>query len=946
MQEEKYLFKLEELHSLFINRLRCYGIETMKNKTRLKEKILEEFPDATEQTDGKNTIIAFPDGMKRVMRDAMMRQDHSYKAEILSQAAKIVREEALDAKYDKFSGSFEKDCQEAYVPPNLGILVSMLLNGVNISEEFDDSQCNLTIAQLLLFNMRKNRAKQGSRHHHKADQEPPLCTYLGLWIHSLTRSKKLIQKLHYYGICPAYDRIIAIQDDISYAVCEQYIRNGIVAPCWFEDMQEDDILIFAADNVDHNPSSTTSNDSFHGTSLSMFKTGPLSGDNDEKTEKIKLPSSGSVKELPQSYSVVPCVEMQTTGLKAPLRLKSFDTNPAVTVEGVDAENEWLRHSASILEKELVKDDRFGWYRFHASNMVMNVRSSFSQVLLPLFRDKAATVPMLKHTMDIVLSTVNYLNPGQIPVIVGDQPIYALLKTIQWKMPSAYGEDKIVVWPGGLHQEMALWTLLGDILDGIGWDTLISEADIATPGVAKSLLKVSHLMRTRNAHQVTLLSLFILKMEAWNEYRDLPKSTMSYHEWTTKMSSESPTFGYWQLVMDLEKKVLMFVRAQRSKDFFLYIQSLKDLVPYFFALDHGNYARWTSVHIRDLCSLPESIHKAFCRGFWVLSKTKRRFSAIPVDQCHEQNNKLVKGAGGIVGLTDNPGALKRWMTAGPEISRILEEFEDQTCGDFDDDTELLHHQEGLGPQVAFQSQVQHFVAVIKAKGNPFCDHFSELVTLDTRKVLDSSVAESVKSITKVGEENYEKFRKNILEDRISTIDEPIKRNNLPLPKNPRIAAKTSKTNQKVKYLQKNVELFGKLYLSTRESDRDEFFSHEVNAFPASLSDNGLLHFPSNKSDLVHCVIPDADTTPSVPKTFDCSVLDGPAIVHLLSPEKVTTFREYSDKVFIPYIENQLKICDRIDIVFDQYLSNSLKKSVRERRGSGLRFKVEPKVKIPK
>ena len=134
MQEEKYLFKLEELHSLFINRLRCYGIETTKNKTRLKEKILEEFPDATEQTDGKNTIIAFPDGMKRVMRDAMMKQDHSYKAEILSQAAKIVREEALDMKYDKFDGSFKKECQEAYVPPNLGILVSMLLNGVNISE--------------------------------------------------------------------------------------------------------------------------------------------------------------------------------------------------------------------------------------------------------------------------------------------------------------------------------------------------------------------------------------------------------------------------------------------------------------------------------------------------------------------------------------------------------------------------------------------------------------------------------------------------------------------------------------------------------------------------------------------------------------------------------------------------------------------------------------------
>ena len=345
-------------------------------------------------------------------------------------------------------------------------------------------------------------------------------------------------------------------------------------------------------------------------------------------------------------------------------------------------------------------------------------------------------------------------------------------------------------------------------------------------------------------------------------------------------------------MDLEKKVLMFVRAHRAKDFFLYLQSLKDLVPYFFALDHGNYARWTSVHLRDLCSLPESIHRAFCKGFFVLSKTKRRFSVIPVDQCHEQNNKVVKEAGGIVGLTENPSALIRWMTAGPEISRIIE-FEDQTCMDYhDDDIELLHHQEALGARVAFQKQVQHFVAVIKAKGNPLSDNFSEIVTLDTRKVLDSSVAESVKSITTLGEENYEKFRKKVLEDRISSIDEPIKRNNLPLPKNPQIAAKTSKTSQKVKYLQNHVEIFGKLYLSTRESDRDEFFSHEINAYPASLSDNGVLHFPSNKSDLVHCVLPDADTTPPVPKTFDCSVLDGPAVVHLLSPEKVSTFQEYS------------------------------------------------------
>ena len=56
-----------------------------------------------------------------------------------------------------------------------------------------------------------------------------------------------------------------------------------------------------------------------------------------------------------------------------------------------------------------------------------------------------------------------------------------------------------------------------------------------------------------------------------------------------------------------------------------------------------------------------------------------------------------------------------MTPGPEIWRIIEEFKDQTCMDYHDDyIELLHHQEALGAQVAFQKEVQNIVAVIKAK----------------------------------------------------------------------------------------------------------------------------------------------------------------------------------------------------------------------------------------
>ena len=56
------------------------------------------------------------------------------------------------------------------------------------------------------------------------------------------------------------------------------------------------------------------------------------------------------------------------------------------------------------------------------------------------------------------------------------------------------------------------------------------------------------------------------------------------------------------------------------------------------------------------------------------KTTKRFSTIPTDQAHEQNNQLMKGsgggAGGAAGLTENPSAFKKWIIAGLKQARLL------------------------------------------------------------------------------------------------------------------------------------------------------------------------------------------------------------------------------------------------------------------------------------
>ena len=82
----------------------------------------------------------------------------------------------------------------------------------------------------------------------------------------------------------------------------------------------------------------------------------------------------------------------------------------------------------------------------------------------------------------------------------------------------------------------------------------------------------------------------------------------------------------------------------------------------------------------------------------------------------------------------------------------------------------------------------------------------------------------------------------------------------------------------------------------------------------------------KSDLLN-LMPE-DSQPEPPNVFDVSVIDGAALVHLL-PTSIATFDEYADLVFIPHLVRQLEKCSRLDLVWDTYITDSIKASTRER-----------------
>ena len=128
------------------------------------------------------------------------------------------------------------------------------------------------------------------------------------------------------------------------------------------------------------------------------------------------------------------------------------------------------------------------------------------------------------------------------------------------------------------------------------------------------------------------------------------------DWCGKMSTEQPQFIYWSVVLEMELCIFQNIESIRTGNFLSYRESLAMFIPRVFSFDHMNYDRWLSAHIRDMYSLSEkhpAIYQEFIAGRFVAHKTNRSFSAMALDQAHEQANPNVKGDGGAVGLTKNP-----------------------------------------------------------------------------------------------------------------------------------------------------------------------------------------------------------------------------------------------------------------------------------------------------
>ena len=112
-----------------------------------------------------------------------------------------------------------------------------------------------------------------------------------------------------------------------------------------------------------------------------------------------------------------------------------------------------------------------------------------------------------------------------------------------------------------------------------------------------------------------------------------------------------------------------------------------------------------------------VYQEFQSGKFVVFKYSRTFSAMAVDQAHEQENAVIKGEDGAIGVTEDPLALRRWMVAGPEVSLLATEYEIVSEAK-NTNEKIRRHEQTARAQRQFYEKIGKLYSIMKEMGNTF------------------------------------------------------------------------------------------------------------------------------------------------------------------------------------------------------------------------------------
>ena len=138
--------------------------------------------------------------------------------------------------------------------------------------------------------------------------------------------------------------------------------------------------------------------------------------------------------------------------------------------------------------------------------------------------------------------------------------------------------------------------------------------------------------------------------------------------------------FWVSYLDLVDILLAMKRASREGDWDLHLSSIRKLIPWYFAYDNINYARYLSSYLSEMSHLEDEHPHVFTHlmsgGFAVQLGEDNPFGKIPVDQaCEETVNRDTQTPAGTKGFSLKPKAVNKYYLVAEYRSIFMRKLKD-------------------------------------------------------------------------------------------------------------------------------------------------------------------------------------------------------------------------------------------------------------------------------
>jgi hypothetical protein len=535
---------------------------------------------------------------------------------------------------------------------------------------------------------------------------------LAISVHHSTGSKQIVTLLNRMGYCSSYDELKSVDTSLASEVlakCEEY---GTVLP---SNISLGSFVQIAADNSDFNEETLDGKNTTHATTMVVYQRKPFGpapkptvvGDHRER--RRTLHDLGNVYEI-QDFSAFGRRPVISSFI-GQIDMQWYDgaTSNFVKASKMDALWALLRMNPPRLQQLTIADMQQpenqlvpSWSGFN-SMLFPDVQRSTTIGYCPLINGSSAEFSTI-YTVMKHAQKVSARMGQQDTVITFELAVYIKAKQIQLRSPDEFSDT--VIRMGGFHIALNFLSVIGKKYTNSGLDDLLVESGIYAAGTTSALIAGKSYNRGVRAHKLVSEALFRLTWRAFSKWlSSKPTQEASidkeellakinacrhavkdhsnvsenvkelecqvqqvvsvFNEFKEESRAKLKLFAFWEEYGTMVNILLQFIKAERTGDWNLHLAATANMLPYFFAMDRQNYARWLPVYLAEMNQLydkhPE-VHQQFVDGNHAVSRSDNQpFSQVWTDMALEQSiNADSKSKGGIVGITQSQSALERWF----------------------------------------------------------------------------------------------------------------------------------------------------------------------------------------------------------------------------------------------------------------------------------------------